>query len=66
MKLDEVAGRTDRMLAHCRHCYAETQLDSVFFLLRRGDVEMSDLAKSIHCGKCGAKGVELTLTTTRC
>lgn len=60
MRLDEVAARNDRMLAHCRHCYSDTSLDPLFFLRRRGDVELSELAKSIHCTKCGAKGVELT------
>jgi hypothetical protein len=60
VRLDQIAGATDRMLAHCAVCHADTPLDPAFFLLRRGDIEMGALAKSLHCAKCGAEGVQLT------
>ena len=60
MKLDQIAGKTDRMLAHCPLCHADTPLDPAFFLRRRGDIELGALAESLHCAKCGAKGVQLT------
>ena len=62
MKLSELVGRKQRMLAHCRSCQTDTLLDPRFFYPRRAHLDLSQLADVIHCAKCGAKEIELTAT----
>lgn len=59
VKLDELVGKTERMLAHCRSCQTDTLLNPRFFYPRRAHLDLDQLAKVIHCAECGALQIEL-------
>lgn len=59
VKLDELVGKTESMLAHCRSCRTDTLLNPRFFYPRRADLDLDQLAEAIHCAECGARDIEL-------
>ena len=59
MKLSELIIQGKLIEVHCHECQARTPLDPSFFLLRRKDIELSQLGGHVHCGQCGSADIDL-------
>jgi len=59
MKLRDLVVRYCLIDLRCGDCHTHTALDPTFFLARRGDIDLSDLANDMVCPACGASDIKL-------
>jgi Zn finger protein HypA/HybF involved in hydrogenase expression len=59
MKLRDVVVRYCLIDLRCGDCHTHTALDPTFFLARRGDIELNDLAHDMVCPACGSAEIRL-------
>jgi ribosomal protein S27E len=60
VKLGELIGAGRLVEVQCQECRASTPLDPSFFLIRRGDIELSRLGERVHCAQCGSSDIDLS------
>lgn len=59
MLLSQVAKRRQMLCVDCGNCGAQTVIDPMFFISRRGDISLEALLPNLVCGGCGASNITL-------
>lgn len=62
MLLSQVAKKRQLLRVDCSDCGAQTIVDPMFFISRRGDVSLETLLPNLVCGGCGASNITLQPT----
>jgi hypothetical protein len=62
MLLSQVAKKRQMLRVDCGDCGAQTILDPMFFISRRGDVSLEALRPNLVCGGGGASNIKLQPT----
>lgn len=62
MLLSQVAKKRQLLRVDCSDCGAQTIVDPMFFISRRGDILLETLLPDLVCGGCGASNIKLQPT----
>lgn len=62
MLLSQVAKKRQMLRVDCNECGAQTVVDPMFFVPRRGDISLDTLRPDLVCGGCGANSITLQPT----
>jgi len=60
VQLSELIAQGRLIEVRCQDCRAKTPLDPAFFLVRRGDIDLGQLGKRIHCAQCGSSDIDVS------
>ena len=62
MLLSQVGKKRQKLRVDCDDCGAQTIVDPMFFVSRRGDISLEALRPYLVCGGCGATNITLQPT----
>jgi hypothetical protein len=63
--LREIVEQLQELEICCLACHSRTGIDSAFFLARRGDMDLGDLARRLVCPACGSADIRLLAVRNR-